>query len=78
LFSAEEGGIWSVDVDGSALTKVIADGVNPSWSPDGSRIAYELAPYELGAGTLLIAAADGTRVSEFSYAGSGAWNPLSP
>jgi Tol biopolymer transport system component len=74
-FSAEEGGIWIVGVDGSGLTKVIPDGVNPSWSPDGSRISYQRAAGSMH-GTLEIATLDGRHVQEFGYGGSGPWNPL--
>jgi hypothetical protein len=74
-FSAEEGGIWIVGVDGSGLTKVIPDGVNPSWSPDGSRISYQRAAGSMR-GTLEIATLDGRHVQEFGYGGSGPWNPL--
>jgi hypothetical protein len=76
-FSAEEGGIWIVGVDGSELTEVIPDGVNVYWSPDGSRISYQSADALSGAlGALKIAAADGTHTQEFGYGGSGPWNPL--
>ena len=76
-FSAQEGGIWIVGVDGSGLTKVIPDGVNVYWSPDGSRISYQSADALSGAlGALEIAAVDGTHVQEFGYGRSGPWNPL--
>jgi Tol biopolymer transport system component len=76
-FSAEEGGIWMVGVDGSGFTEVIPDGVNPAWSPDGSRISYQPAdPDSLEPGSLEIAAVDGTHVTEFGYGASGPWNPL--
>jgi Tol biopolymer transport system component len=76
-FSAQEGGIWIVGIDGSGLTKVIPDGVNVYWSPDGSRISYQSADPLSGAlGALEIAAADGTQVQEIGYGGSGPWNPL--
>ena len=75
-FSAQEGGIWIVGVDGSGLTRVIPDGVNAFWSPDGSRISYQSADaLSVGPGGLEIAAVDGTQVQEFGY-GSGPWNPL--
>jgi Tol biopolymer transport system component len=76
-FSAQEGGIWIVGVDGSGLTKVIPDGVNAQWSPDGSRISYQPADRRSFAlGTLAIADVDGTHVQTFGYGGSGPWNPL--
>lgn len=67
--------IYVVGADGSALTRLIANGVHPAWSPDGSRIAYNL-PTPTGSGRLRIADADGTHAREFDYAASGAWNPL--
>jgi len=76
-FSAQEGGIWIVDVDGSELTKVISDGINAFWSPDGSRISYQtVLPFSGVLGTLEIATVDGTQVQEFGYGGSGPWNPV--
>jgi len=75
-FSAEEGGVWVVGVDGSGLTKVIPDGINVYWSPDGSRISYQsIDPLSGVLGGLEIAAVDGTQVQEFGYGGSGPWNP---
>jgi Tol biopolymer transport system component len=76
-FSAQEGGIWVVGVDGSGLTKLIPHGVNPAWSPDGSRISYQfVGPGSSMLGTLQIATLDGRHVQEFGYGGSGPWNPL--
>jgi Tol biopolymer transport system component len=77
-FDCEEGGIWVVHPDGSELTKLIPDGINPYWSPDGSRIAYEPITGQRMAGHLEIADADGTRIKEFTFGGSGPWNPLEP
>jgi Tol biopolymer transport system component len=75
-FSAAEGGIWIVGVDGSGLTEVVPDGVNPAWSPDGSRLSYQHADLRSGElGTLEIEALDGTLVTEFGYGASGPWNP---
>jgi dipeptidyl aminopeptidase/acylaminoacyl peptidase len=79
----DDNGIWTIGVDGSGLTKLIPDAVNPAWSPDGTRISYQPihrnehgAP--VGGGRLRIADADGTHVSEFGYGKSGPWNPLPP
>jgi len=77
-FSAQEGGIWIIGVDGSGLTKLV-HGVNPAWSPDGTRISYQLVQPdspESVPGTLRIADADGTHVTGFGYGESGPWNPL--
>jgi Tol biopolymer transport system component len=68
-------GTYTIGVDGSGLTLVIPDGVYPHWSPDGSRISYELYSWPPN-GPLHLAAADGTQVVGFGYGGSGPWNPL--
>jgi dipeptidyl aminopeptidase/acylaminoacyl peptidase len=76
-FQHGEGGIWIVGVDGSDPTQVVPLGVNPAWSPDGTRISYqEGIGIAYAEGPLRIAAADGSDVTEFGYGGSGAWNPL--
>lgn len=43
------GGLWTIEPDGSALTKVFEDPsggfpVAPVWSPDGSKMMFELEP----------------------------------
>jgi dipeptidyl aminopeptidase/acylaminoacyl peptidase len=67
--------IYVVRADGSGLTRLIAHGVHPEWSPDGSRIAYNSFTLN-NAGPLMIAGADGTHVQRFDGARSGPWNPL--
>ena len=79
-------GVWVIGADGSGLTLVIPDGLNPHWSLDGSRIAFELlwrrdipltqrGPLEVP--WLAIANADGTHVQQFGYpALAGPWNPV--
>lgn len=73
-------GPWSIYVvrtDGSGLTRVIAQGIHPEWSPDGSRITYDSYLSRLAqVGPMMIADADGTHVQRFDGAGSGPWNPL--
>lgn len=40
IFEAVEGGIYSVEADGSALTEIADEGSGPMWSPDGTRIVF--------------------------------------
>jgi len=82
------GSIYTFAPDGSDLTKVIALGSVPFWSPDGSRIAYTIrcdsdsgyscAWFDAKANPpgLAIADADGTHVKEFGYGVSGPWFPF--
>jgi WD40-like Beta Propeller Repeat len=70
-------GIWVVGSDGSGLRKLIPNGEKPSWSPDGSRIAYQVSG-PTGSGPLRIADADGGNVQKFTWGYSGPWNPLEP
>ncbi len=37
---AEHKGLWTIDVERGALTRIAADGMRPIASPDGSRIAF--------------------------------------
>jgi TolB protein len=34
------GGIFVMNPDGTAITKVVADAMDPSWSPDGKKLAF--------------------------------------
>ena len=70
-FQQGEGGIWIVGADGSDPTQVVPRGVDPAWSPDGTKLSYQEA------GQVRIADADGTHIIEFAYGGAGAaWHPL--
>jgi len=66
--------VWVVGADGSGLTRVIPQGKRPSWSPDGSHMAYRVGR------SLYIADRDGKHVQalvgEVALHQSVAWNPL--
>jgi Tol biopolymer transport system component len=69
--------IYTFAPDGSDFTKVIDRGFRPSWSPDGSQIAYML-PYgnpRFAGAPLVIADADGSNVQIFDFGGVGPWHP---
>jgi Tol biopolymer transport system component len=71
-------GVYTIGVDGSGLTLVIPDGVNPHLSLDGSRISYDRERTDESRRDLYIADRDGTHVQHFrfGFAASGPWNPL--
>jgi Tol biopolymer transport system component len=68
-------GIFIVGADGSGLSLVIPGGAYPHWSPDGTRLSYQLG-HRPNAGPLQTADADGTHVVVFGGGSSGPWNPL--
>jgi LysM repeat protein len=75
VFQLASGGpIYVVNADGTNL-RHIADGLDPSWSPDGTRIAYAnwVSP-----GGIYVAGADGSyawRVFDWPSAKAPAWSP---
>jgi Tol biopolymer transport system component len=72
-------GIYTFSPDGSRFTHVIKDGVSPTWSPDGSRIAFEgaLSTNGIIPSRLMIADADGSDRQDLNLraAGAGLWHP---
>jgi Tol biopolymer transport system component len=43
--------IYTVDPDGSSLSRLAKDATEPAWSPDGTKIAYNYQPEKRGAGS---------------------------
>ena len=68
--------IWVVNADGTGLTRRITNAKFPSWSPDGTRIAFENKNLRTNGHGLMIADVDGTNRRSLSFAGPGPWNPL--
>lgn len=77
IFEQDSFAIYTFAPDGSDFKQVITRGLDPSWSPDGSRIAYSIWDDPIGGGPLrlAIADADGSNVREFGFAASGPWHP---
>lgn len=79
--------IYTFAPNGTGFTRLIRDAVSPSWSPDGSQIAYkslimhpcpedpDLCWSEDLSGGLGVADADGSHAQTFGVGGSGPWNP---
>jgi len=71
--------IYVVRADGSGLHRINNDGFQPSWSPDGSRIAF-LRDYGFAELGLYTMARDGSDVRQvegvFVMPASLAWNPV--
>jgi Tol biopolymer transport system component len=72
-------GLWSVSVSGGGLRKVRDDSVEPTWSPDGARIAF-ISVATGTYGDLMTADADGANASTLADCGAGlcgapAWSP---
>jgi dipeptidyl aminopeptidase/acylaminoacyl peptidase len=72
-----DGNIHALAPDGSDLTLVISGGDHPSWSPDGSRLVYQL-PCSADAFScgFAIADADGSNVRELGVGAIGTWYPV--
>jgi len=68
--------LYTVNPDGSAVTRLTATGgaINPAWSPDGRRIAFELR--SAGNATIDLIDADGTHDTPLVHGfGPPAWSP---
>ncbi len=72
-------GTFTFAPDGSRFTRVTRTGDNPSWSPDGSQIAFSLEwPYTdvpSDPRPLAIVDADGSDQRTFEVGSSGPWHP---
>ena len=79
-FITQDGVITLVHPDGSDRHDLDGDGtaLNPSWSPDGTKLAYEAAGVH-GWGDIYVADADGTHVREVTrspgYESAPSWSP---
>lgn len=67
-----EGRLYVVGVDGSGF-RLVTDGWEPYWSPDGAYIAYARDPEVSEHGSLEIVRLDDLRVQNFGDGGSGPW-----
>ena len=83
LFSSEGEGfstsqIWMVDADGENLVNLTADPDRfheyPTWSPDGSQIAYHTYP-DGGQGEIFVMNEDGTGKTNITNTPGGEWWP---
>jgi TolB protein len=71
---ASGGGICTVDADGSGLTH-IADGMDPSWSPGGSQIAFSSWREPWGIYTINPDGSDKRLLFNSSVARAPVWSP---
>jgi len=78
------GGIYVMNADGSGLRRINVMGVSPSWSPDGSRLAFTgitTTDFVSDGSELFTMSPDGSNVTQVKdvrvvpYLGL-AWNPV--
>ncbi len=68
--------IYTFAPDGSSFTRVIAQGLKPYWSPNGSQLAYTITCLQDSDGCRLgLADADGANVQDLGVGASGPWHP---
>jgi WD40-like Beta Propeller Repeat len=64
------GGLWVMNVDDASAERIAAEGRNPDWSPDGTKLAYDVA------NRIVIAdAAGGDARTAFENGVDPAWSP---
>ena len=77
-FSDDTNGIWSIRADGShlrQLTNAAAMEFDPTWSPDGSRIAYRHQSGDDGSTEIYVMDADGSRQQALTRNDVADWGP---
>lgn len=62
----ERRGVWTANADGTDLKRVVENGVYPSWSPDGRRLAFSHGLPNTNTSVISTAAADGTGLRQIS------------
>ena len=72
LFQRVGAGLYTVQADGSDLTRVALNGSDPKWSPDSRRIAFDSGP-----DTISVADADGSSLRVL-FAGARGTGPGAP
>ena len=65
-------GIWAAGANGAQRMKLVDDGENPVWSPDGTRIAYNTGSFDRAIWTIDADGADQRRIAEDGF--SPAWS----